>query len=223
MRTVLFRSGLLVLLALGATFPASSQTEAASAPQTGPAQQSVAAPQLPPPPARATYRIDPVHSELSFRIRHLLGRVAGTFRTWSGEIVVDSVNPAASRVEIEVDVASIDTGKAERDAHLRTPDFFAVEQFPKMTFVSTQVTVQDRSIRILGELTIRGRTRPVVLAGTYQGRFPDPWGKTRVAYLASATVDRHDFGVSYDGPFLDIGQIGDEVWIEIAIEAVQQP
>ena len=200
---------LFAVLALHVSVPVRSQP----APTPAPAS---------PPPARATYTIDPVHSELSFRIRHLLGRVAGTFRDWSGEIVMDTETPAASRVDVDVKVASIDTGKAERDAHLRTPDFFAVEQFPVMTFKSTNVTVQGESIRILGDLTIRGRTKPVVLVGTYQGRFPDPWGGMRVAFLASTTINRHDFGVSYDGPFLDVGQIGDEVWIDIAIEAVQK-
>jgi polyisoprenoid-binding protein YceI len=75
---------------------------------------------------------------------------------------------------------------------------------------------------VLGDLTIRGKTKPVLLVGTYEGQFKDPWGKMRTAFIASTTIDRQDFGVSFNGPFETIGQIGDEVWIEIAIEAVKQ-
>ena len=175
-----------------------------------------------PAPALTTYQIDPVHSELSFRIRHLLGRVAGTFGEWGGTVAIDTVTPANSRVDVTIKTASIDTRVADRDTHLRTPDFFAADSFPTMTFRSTNVSVQGDQIRVLGDLTIRGRTKPVLLVGTYQGRFQDPWGKMRTAFVASTTIDRQDFGVSFNGPFEQIGQIGDEVWIEIAIEAVQQ-
>jgi polyisoprenoid-binding protein YceI len=172
--------------------------------------------------APLTYAIDPVHSELSFRIRHLLGRVAGTFGEWGGTIVIDSLAPANSKVDVTVKTASIDTRTKQRDDHLRTGDFFAADSFPTITFRSRNVTVAGTQIRVLGDLTIRGRTKPVVLIGSYQGRFQDPWGKMRTAFLASTTIDRNDFGVSFDGPFMEIGQIGDEVQIEIAIEAVQQ-
>jgi len=171
-------------------------------------------------PAVATYQIDPVHSELTFRVRHLLGRVHGTFREWEGTIVMNTADPAKSNVTVEVRTASIETLKAERDNHLRTPDFFDVQRFPTMSFRSTKVDVKDRSIRLEGDLTIRDKTKRVVLEGAYQGRFKDPWGKMRTAFLASTTINRHDFGVSYNAPFEQMGQIGDEVSIEIAIEAV---
>ena len=174
------------------------------------------------PPGVTMYQIDPVHSELTFRIRHLLGRVPGTFRDWGGTIAIDAANPANSKVTVEVKTASIETLKAERDTHLRTPDFFAVERFPTMTFRSTSVSVQGKAIRLVGDLTIRDKTKSVVLDGTYEGRFKDPWGKMRTAFLASTTINRQDFGVSFNGPFEQIGQLGDDVAIEIAIEAVQQ-
>ena len=193
------------------------------------AAPALARAQAPKPAARAsvaaapiTYTIDPVHSELSFRIRHLLGRVAGTFGEWGGTIVIDSLTPANSKVDVTVKTASIDTRTKQRDDHLRTNDFFAADSFPTITFRSRNVTVAGTQIRVLGDLTIRGRTKPVVLIGSYQGRFQDPWGKMRTAFLAGTTIDRNDFGVSFDGPFMEIGQIGDEVQIEIAIEAVQQ-
>ncbi len=172
--------------------------------------------------AVATYQIDPVHSELTFRVRHLLGRVHGTFREWVGTIVINTADPARSSVTVEVRTASIETLKAERDNHLRTPEFFDVQRFPTMNFRSTKVDVKDRSIRLEGDLTIRDKTRRVVLEGAYQGRFKDPWGKMRTAFLASTRINRHDFGVSYNAPFEQMGQIGDEVSIEIAIEAVEQ-
>jgi polyisoprenoid-binding protein YceI len=174
------------------------------------------------PPGVTTYQIDPVHSELTFRVRHLLGRVPGTFRDWGGTVAIDAANPANSKVNVEVKTASIETLKAERDTHLRTPDFFAVERFPTMTFRSTSVRVQGKAIRLVGDLTIRDKTKSVVLDGTYEGRFKDPWGKMRTAFVASTTINRQDFGVSFNGPFEQIGQIGDDVAIEIAIEAVQQ-
>lgn len=173
-------------------------------------------------PQLTKYQIDPVHSELTFRIRHLLGRVAGTFGEWSGVVNIDETTPANSTVQVDIKTASIDTRVADRDKHLRTPDFFDAANFPAITFRSTNVTVQGETIRVVGDLTIRGRTKPVVLVGTYQGKFKDPWGKMRTAFIASATINRQDFGVSYNAPFEKIGQIGDEVWIEIAIEAVQQ-
>lgn len=113
---------------------------------------------------------------------------------------MDTENPANSRVEVTVRTASIDTRVPARDAHLRTADFFAVDCFPTMTFRSTSVTMDGRHIRVMGNLTIRGRTRPVTLTGTYEGIFPDPWGGTRTAFTATTTVNRHDFGVSFDGP-----------------------
>ena len=173
-------------------------------------------------PAVATYQIDPVHSELTFRVRHLLGRVAGTFREWGGSVVIDTVTPSKSKVDVEVKTASVETLKTERDTHLRSGDFFDVARFPAMTFRSTSVTVKDKSIRLAGDLTIRDRTKPVVIEGTYQGRFKDPWGKMRTAFIASTKINRQDFGVAFNGPFEQIGQIGDEVEISIAIEAVQQ-
>lgn len=202
-----------ILAANFVALPAAAQAPAA-------AKVTTAAPAA--PASAATYAIDPVHSELSFRIRHLLGRVAGTFGEWGGTVVMDTVDITRSRVDVTVRTASIDTRVQQRDDHLRTPDFFAADSFPTITFRSTGVAMEGRHIRVAGDLTIRGTTKPVVLAGTYEGIFPDPWGGTRVAFIASTTVSRQDFGVAFQGPFLGIGQIGDEVDISIAIEAVRQ-
>jgi polyisoprenoid-binding protein YceI len=170
----------------------------------------------------ARFEVDPVHSELSFRIRHLFGRVAGTFGEWGGVVVMDTLNLSNSKVDVTVKAASIDTRVKPRDDHLRTPDFFAVDSFPTLTFRSAKVEMAGNLFRVFGDLTIRGRTKPVVLQGTYAGLFDDPWGKRRMAFVASTRINRHDFGVSFNGPFEQIGQIGDDVDIQIAVEAVRQ-
>ena len=119
--------------------------------------------------------------------------MAGTFGEWGGTVSIDTVNPANSRVNVTVQTASIDTRVEARDDHLRTPDFFAVDSFPTMTFRSTNVVVQDDQIRVLGDLTLRGVTRPVLLAGTYEGEFIDPWGGTRTGFSARTSISRKDF------------------------------
>ncbi|HLT47004.1 MAG TPA: YceI family protein [Rubricoccaceae bacterium] len=189
------------------------------------------APPAPQPPAAvvaaapaevATYQIDTVHSELSFRIRHLMGRVFGTFTDWEGTLTVDPADLTTMAVDVTVRTASILTLNEQRDAHLRTPDFFAAEEYPTMTFTSDRVVQDGDRIEVHGDLTIRGTTRPVVLTGEYRGQGPDPWGNERIAFLASTTIDRHDFGVSYNQLVEGVGMIGDEVEITIAIEAVRQ-
>lgn len=177
---------------------------------------------LPVQAQQARFEIDPVHSELSFRIRHLFGRVPGTFGEWGGVITSDTLNLTNTQVEVTIQAASIDTRVEPRDDHLRTSDFFAVDSFPTLTFKGTKVEMAGNLFRVHGDLTIRGRTKSVVLEGTYAGLFDDPWGGRRIAFMASTRVNRHDFGVSFDGPFEAIGQIGDMVDIEIAVEAVRQ-
>ena len=174
-------------------------------------------------PAPATYEIDPVHSELSFRIRHLVGRVAGTFNEWSGTLVLDPDAMEGGSVEVVVQTASINTLNEQRDDHLRSPDFFAADSFPTMTFRSHRVEVDGDRLQVHGDLTLRGVTRPVTLDGRYLGSIAeDPWGQERVAFLATTSIDRHDFGVSYNDVLEEMTVIGDEVHIEIAIEAVKQ-
>jgi polyisoprenoid-binding protein YceI len=197
-----------------------------------PAAVGIAAPaaevvELPPvrveAPAPATYQIDPVHSELTFRVRHLIGRVAGTFNEWSGTLQLDPNDLQGGKVDVTVQTASINTLNGDRDAHLRTPDFFAVDSFPTMTFRSNRVEVNGDRLKVHGDLTLRGITKPVVLDGRYLGRLEkDPWGAERVAFLATTTINRQDFGVSFNQALETMTMIGDQVEIEIAIEAVKQ-
>lgn len=174
------------------------------------------------PSGEATYQIDPVHSELTFRVRHLMGRVAGTFTDWEGTVVIDPNDLTTAVVDVTVRTASIHTLNEQRDDHLRTPDFFAAEAYPTMTFKSRRVVQDGDRIAVHGDLTLRGTTKPVVLEGTYLGAGVDPWGGARIAFLASTTIDRQDFGVSFNQVVEGVGMIGDEVEITIAIEAVRQ-
>lgn len=170
-----------------------------------------------------TYVIDPVHSELSFRIRHLVGRVAGTFTDWGGTLRLDPSDLSGGSVEVRIQTASINTLNEQRDDHLRSADFFAAEAYPTMTYRSNRVEVDGDRIKVYGDLTLRGVTRPVVLEGEYLGRVEkDPWGQERVAFLARTTIDRQEFGVWYNQMLETMSVIGDEVSIEIAIEAVRQ-
>lgn len=196
--------------------------------QSTPAAKSAAKPAaakaapVKPAAAPATYQIDATHSELTFRIRHLLGRVRGTFGEWGGTIVMDEATPAKSRVEVSIKTGSIDTQNDKRDEHLRSPDFFAADSFPAITFKSTNVAVTGKQLRISGVLTMRGKSKPVVLTGEFGGQFKDPWGNMRTAFTASTTVNRQDFGVSYNSVVETGTMLGDDVTIEIAVEAIRQ-
>lgn len=169
-----------------------------------------------------TYIIDTVHSEMTFRIRHLMGRVFGTFNEWEGTITMVPDDLSTLSVNVTVQTASINTLVQQRDDHLRTDDFFDVENHPTMTFTSNRVIVNGRSIALEGDLTIRGTTRPVVLTGEYLGDGPDPWGGERIAFIASTSIDRQDFGVSFNQLVEGVGMIGDKVDISLAVEGVKQ-
>ena len=173
------------------------------------------------PPA-AAWQIDPTHSELTFRIRHLVSRVRGTFGDWSGTLVMDPARLDAGRVEVAIQTASIDTQNERRDNHLRTPDFFDAETHPTITFRSKRVEARGQQLRVHGDLTIRGTTRPVVLEGEFLGATRDAQGRTRVGFQASTTINRHDYGVSWNRAAEGMNVLGDEVEIEMVVAAVQQ-
>ena len=211
MRTSRFLS--LAVASAVAASPALAQRPLAAARAT-----SAAAPKAAP----ATYDIDATHSELSFRIRHLLGRVSGGFGQWGGTIVIDSLNPANSVVNVSIKTATIDTQNERRDAHLRSPDFFAADSFPTITFRSTKVVKQGSALTVHGDLTLRGRTKPVVLTGEYAGQFKDAQGAVRTAFTATTKIDRTDFGLAWNRAVETGAMLGDEVTIDIAVQAVKQ-
>lgn len=171
--------------------------------------------------APRTWNIDPAHSSVGFTIRHLMiSKVHGNFTRWSGSLVFDEAEPAASKVEVQIDVASIDTRESNRDAHLRTGDFFEVEKFPHMTFKSTRVEGSGSDFKVTGDLTLRGITKPVVLDVEYGGRSNHPQLGERIAFSARGVIHRKDFGVTFQ-QILDTGglALGEKVDIVLEVQA----
>lgn len=168
-----------------------------------------------------TYTIDKTHSEATFQVRHLITRVRGHFSDFAGTIQFDEANPVQSSVEFTIQAASINTATADRDTHLRSDDFFAVEKYPTLTFVSTGITGKGGDdYDVAGDLTMRGVTRPVVLAMTLLGKAQDPWGNERLAFEGEVTLNRKDFGLNWNAA-LETGGVlvGDEVKVSLSIQA----
>lgn len=173
-------------------------------------------------PVSTVYQIDRTHSEVRFRVRHLLSRVGGQFKDFSGEIVFDPDRPEASSVKVLIDAASIDTGVPDRDAHLRSDDFFAVEKHPQLTFTSDRVVRTDAdSFTIHGTLTIRGVSRQVELPVSYLGSARDPYGKDLVAFEASVRLNRKDFGLTWNAAETGGFLVADDVEVTLNIEAAR--
>jgi polyisoprenoid-binding protein YceI len=174
--------------------------------------------------ATTTWSIDAAHTEVGFEVKHLMiSRVRGRFANVTGTIQLDEANLAASSVVAEIDVASIDTRQEQRDAHLRSPDFFDAERFPVISFRSTRVERgAGDGFRVVGELTIRDVTREVVLGAQDEGRGKDPWGGDRAAFSASVTVDRRDFGLTWNQA-LETGGVlvGNDIRISLDVQAVK--
>jgi polyisoprenoid-binding protein YceI len=170
-----------------------------------------------------TWKLDPAHSKVSFTVKHLMiSKVRGTFDSFDVTIVT-AEKPKDTTIEAVIDVASVNTGQPDRDNHLRTSDFFLVEEHPQMTFTSTSIEVKDADFTVHGNLTLRGVTRPVTLKGEVGGVLVDGYGLTRAGATASTKINRHDFGVSWNTA-LEAGGVtlGDDVKIEIDLEVVLQ-
>jgi polyisoprenoid-binding protein YceI len=189
----------------------------------GALQAAPAAAQAPADGTLPTWRIDATHSELSFRIRHLISRVRGTFGEWGGTLAVDPANLSGGSVQVSIATASIDTNNERRDNHLRTADFFDAPNHPQITFQSRRVEHQAQNLRVHGDLTIRGVTRPVVLEGRFLGSTRDAQGRERIGFEAETTINRHHFNVSWNS-VADAGGVvlGDDVTISIVVGAVRQ-
>lgn len=170
-----------------------------------------------------TWTIDPTHTEVGFSVRHLMSKVRGKFEAVEGTIVTQE-DLTASTVNVTVDLNSINTGTADRDNHLRSADFFEVESYPKMTFVSTGIVQKSETdFVVTGDLTIKGVSKPVELATEFLGEGGDPWGGTRVGVEATAEISRKEFGIDFNIP-LEGGKVmvGDKISIHIVAEAVLQ-
>ncbi len=175
---------------------------------------------------KRTWQLDPAHSTIEFSVKHMMfTTVRGRFKSFSGAVQVDEQNPNNSQVEVTIDAASIDTGVADRDAHLRTGDFLDVEQYPSITFRSTRVEgayqKEGDRFRVTGDLEIRGQSIPVTLDATFEGLGKDPWGKQRAGFAARTEIDRRDWGLRWNQA-LETGGIlvGNTVKIEAEAQAV---
>ncbi len=170
-----------------------------------------------------TWQLDPTHTEIGFTVRHIMSKVRGKFETFEGTLVTaeDITN---STVSVSVDLASINTGTADRDDHLRSGDFFNVEANPKMTFNTTAVVRKsDSDFVVTGDLTIKDVTKSVDLAVEFLGEGKDPWGGTRVGVEATTVISRKEWGIDFNIPLEgDKVMIGDKISIQINAEAVLQ-
>jgi polyisoprenoid-binding protein YceI len=168
-----------------------------------------------------TWTIDGVHSDVSFTVRHMMvSKVRGRFGTFSGTIVT-AENPLESTVTAEIDLASIDTNNEQRDAHIRSADFFEVEKYPTMTYRSTSVEPDGDGFLVRGDLTLKGVTKSVPLKLELNGFGPDPFGGIRAGYSASTEISRSAFGVDISMPMDGGGVVvGDKIQIQLEIEAV---
>lgn len=174
-------------------------------------------------PAAGSYTIDPTHSSIEFVARHLVAaKVRGRFTGFSGRIDVHS-DPMTSSASVEIEVDTIDTGVLDRDAHLRSPDFFDVENHPIATFTTSAVRAADAGgFRLVGDLAIAGVTRPVELDLVYGGEVADPWGNSRLVFSATTELNREDFGLTWNQTLETGGLlVGKTVAIEIEIQAVR--
>jgi len=175
--------------------------------------------------ATSTWTIDPAHSSAEFAVKHLMvSTFKGHFRSLEGTVHLNEANPANSSVAASVDVASVDTQTPDRDAHLRSDDFFNAERYPKMTFRSTRVEqVDGTNWKVTGELTVRDVTKEVVLDTEYEGRIVDPWGNERIGFTARTELSRKEFGVRWNAAIETGGVVvGDKVRISLNIEIVRQ-
>jgi polyisoprenoid-binding protein YceI len=172
-----------------------------------------------------TWAIDPVHSEVSFTVRHMMvSKVRGRFDTFEGTIVTGA-DPLSSTVTASVDLSSINTGQEQRDAHIRSADFFEVEKHPNMTFASTGIRAEGDHFLLDGDLTLKGVTKPVTFKLEVNGFGPDAYGGTRVGFSATTEINRNDFGVSFNGPIPGVPggvAVSEKATINLEIEGVLQ-
>ncbi|QAV70454.1 polyisoprenoid-binding protein [Salinibacterium sp. UTAS2018] len=173
--------------------------------------------------AVGTWQLDPTHSTVAFTVKHLMiSKVRGTFDGFSGTIVTSEV-PAENSITATIDMATINTNQPDRDGHLRTNDFFNVEEFPTATFTSTSMDIDGDDLTIEGDLTLRGVTKPVTLKGEFGGIATNPYGQTVAAASATTVINRTEFGINYNAA-LETGGVllGENITLTFDLQAVLQ-
>jgi polyisoprenoid-binding protein YceI len=172
-----------------------------------------------------TYALDPAHTRIGFVARHaMVTKVRGAFNEFEGTATLDGANPAASHVEVTISTASIDTRNAQRDEHLRSNDFLAMQEYPQITFSSTGVRqVDDTTFEVTGDLTIKGVTKPITIPFTFEGAAKDPFGHLRAGFEGSVTINRKDYGITWNAA-LETGGVlvSDKVTLEFEVSAIKQ-
>ena len=173
-----------------------------------------------------TYTIDPVHSRIGFVARHaMVTKVRGSFDQFDGSGYFDAASPASSKLQLRIKASSIDTRNADRDAHLRSNDFFDMDTYPEITFSSTSVEqTGDVRYRVTGDLAIKGVTRPVAVEFEYTGSAVDPYGNQRIGFEGTTVVNRKDWGVSWNAA-LEAGGVlvSENVTLEFEVSAIRNP
>ncbi|WP_250279799.1 YceI family protein [Frankia sp. Cppng1_Ct_nod] len=172
-----------------------------------------------------TWTIDPAHSRVGFAVRHaMVATVRGSFSGFEGTLNLNGADPQSSSATLTISTASIDTANADRDGHLRSPDFLDVEAHPSISFVGTGVKAGDdeNSYVLSGDITIHGTTKPIDVEVSFEGIAKDPFGNTRAGFEGTATISRKEFGISFNAP-LDSGGVlvGDKIKIQLDISAIK--
>ncbi len=169
------------------------------------------------------YAIDPSHSRVGFVARHaMVTKVRGTFNEFAGTGYFDPDDPSAIKIELEIDALSIDTRNPDRDAHLRSNDFFDMEQYPTINFTSTEVELADGIYRVTGDLTMKGVTKPVTVDFEFTGAAVDPYGNQRIGFEGTTTISRKDWGVNWNAA-LEAGGVlvSEKVGLEFEVSAIK--
>jgi len=171
-----------------------------------------------------SYTIDPAHTRIGFVARHaMVTKVRGAFNEFEGSAVLDGANPANSTARVTITAASIDTRNAQRDEHLRSNDFLAMETYPRITFVSTGARKSgDAEFELAGDLTVKGITRPVTIPFSFEGTATDPFGNLRVGFEGSVTINRKDYGVTWNAA-LETGGVlvSDKITLEFEVSMIK--
>ncbi len=175
--------------------------------------------------ATTTWAIDPTHTEIGFKVKHMMfTNVSGRFDQFNGTVETEGDDFANANISFQADTASINTGNADRDAHLKSADFFDAEQFPNLAFKATEFNkVDDNNFKLSGDLTVHGVTKPVTLDAEYSGLMTDPWGNTKAGFAVNGKFSRKDFGLTWNAA-LETGGVlvSDEVRVNIEMQLVKQ-
>ena len=171
-----------------------------------------------------SYTLDPAHTRIGFVARHaMVTKVRGAFNEFEGTATLDGANPANSSAQVTISTASIDTRNAQRDGHLRSNDFLAMDEYPQITFVSTGARqVDDSTFELIGDLTIKGVTNPITIPFSFEGAAKDPFGNLRVGFEGAVTINRKDYGITWNAA-LETGGVlvSDKVTLEFELSLVK--